>query len=166
MGEEIYEDSVFELGFVPVPFEELPSGRLKDIMKLLDNRDPTVVTLDSLIFNESTRTNPALQELGLRVLQTFLYNIKPSVKTLSLRHNFFTPEAQDYLIEWLTQNDWVEILYLQGSTFDPKNKEALLAAWKKNLSSHRGDNFVNEEDPTSANTLIRIVYDPNYEPEG
>merc|ERR1711991_1070959 len=135
-------------------------------MKILEEKESSVLTLDSLIFNDSIRGDEKKQTMALRVLQTFLYNIKPSVKTLSLRHNFFTPEAQDYLIEWLMQNDWVEILYLQGSTFDPKNKEALLAAWKKNLSSHRGDNFVNEEDPTSANTLIRIVYDPNYEPEG
>ena len=162
MGDEIDEDSIFELGFEPVPMEEMPSGRLKDIMRVLEDRDPAVVTLDSLIFNESNRIDPKLQDLGLRVLQTFLYNIKPSVKTLSLRHNSFTPEAQDYLIDWLAQNDWVVILYLQGTTFDPKKKEALLAAWKKNLSSHRTDNMLSEEDPTTANTFIRIVYDPNY----
>ena len=89
----------------------------------------------------------------MRVLQTFLYNVKPSVKTLSIRHNTFTPEAIEYLIEWVVQNDWIEILYIQGCNLDEKNKELLIDAWKKNLSSHRTDNF--------DNVLIRIVYDPN-----
>ena len=135
------ENSVFEMGFDPIPLAGLPSGRLQDIMKLLEDKNPAVLTLDSLIFNDSTVNNPKAEALGLRVLQTFLYHIKPSVKTLSLRYNMLTLEAQDYLIDWIVQNDWIEILYLQGTGFDSKKKEALKAAWKKNLSSQRTDNF-------------------------
>ncbi len=51
-----------------------------------------------------------------------------------------------------TQNDWIEIVYIQGTNFDVKKKELLLTAWKKNLSSHRTDNM--------GNTMIRIVFDP------
>ena len=46
-----------------------------------------------------------------------------------------------------------EILYIQGCNVDEKNKELLMNAWKKNLSSHRTDNF--------DNVFIRIVHDPN-----
>lgn len=146
------DDSVFEIGFDPVPLAELPSSRLQDIMKSLEDKNPTVLTLDSLIFNDSTAGKPKAQAEGLRVLQTFLYHLKPSVKTLSLRFNNLTTEAQDYFIEWITQNDWIEIVYLQGTGFDSKKKEALKAGWKQNLSSHRTDNF--------DQTLIRFVRRP------
>lgn len=147
------EDVVFQLGFDPVVTKDLPSERLKDIMNLLDKKDPSVITLDSLIFNDSCKGDEKKQNIAMRVFQTFLYNIKPSVKTLSLRHNAFTPEATEYFIEWVAQNDWIEILYVQGCGIDEKNKELLIDAWKKNLSSHRTDNF--------DNVLIRILYDPN-----
>ena len=153
VSDEDIDNSVFQLGFEPLEIEDFPTGRLRDIMKVLEEKDPTVLTLDSLIFNESNRGNEKKEALALRVLQTFLYNVKPSVKTLSIRHNTFTPEAIEYLIEWVVQNDWIEILYIQGCNFDEKNKELLIDAWKKNLSSHRTDNF--------DNVLIRIVYDPN-----
>ena len=152
-SDEDIDNSVFQLGFEPLEIEDFPTGRLRDIMKVLEEKDPTVLTLDSLIFNESNRGNEKKEALALRVLQTFLYNVKPSVKTLSIRHNTFTPEAIEYLIEWVVQNDWIEILYIQGCNLDEKNKELLIDAWKKNLSSHRTDNF--------DNVLIRIVYDPN-----
>lgn len=153
ISDEDIDNSVFQLGFEPLEIEDFPTGRLRDIMKVLEEKDPTVLTLDSLIFNESNRGNEKKEALALRVLQTFLYNVKPSVKTLSIRHNTFTPEAIEYLIEWVVQNDWIEILYIQGCNLDEKNKELLIDAWKKNLSSHRTDNF--------DNVLIRIVYDPN-----
>ena len=142
--------SVFELGFELVPTKELPSGRLQDIMTLLENKNPVVLTLDSLIFNDSTINNPKGQALGLRIFQTFLFNIKPSVKTLSIRFNCLTQEAQDYLIEWIGQNDWIEILYIQGCGFDPKRLEALKASWKTNLKSQRTDNF--------DQTFIRLMF--------
>ena len=147
------ENAVYQLGFDPVDTKDLPSERLKDLMKILDEKEPSVLTLDSLIFNDSSRGDEKKQAMAMRVFQTFLYNIKPSVKTLSLRHNAFTPEAIEYFIEWISQNDWIEILYVQGCSIDEKNKELLLDAWKKNLSSHRTDNF--------DNVFIRIVYDPN-----
>ena len=147
------EDIVFQLGFEPLTIEDLPTGRLKDIMKHLEEKDPAVLTLDSLIFNASSRGDEKKQSLAMRVFQTFLYNIKPSVKTLSLRHNSFTPEAVEYFIDWIAQNDWIEILYIQGCNVDEKNKELLMNAWKKNLWSHRTDNF--------DNVFIRIVHDPN-----
>ena len=65
----------------------------------------------------------------------------------------FVPEAVEYFIDWIAQNDWVEILYIQGCNIDEKNKELLMNAWKKNLSSHRTDNF--------DNVFIRIVHDPH-----
>lgn len=153
MDEALDEDSVFELGFDPLQIEDFPTRRLQDIMTQLENRDPSVLTLDSLVFNEATRNDEMKEALALRVLQTFLYNVKPSVKTLSLRHNIFTADALEYLIEWLAQNDWIEIIYLQGCNIDEKKKESLISAWKKNLSSHRTDNF--------DNVLIRVVYDPD-----
>ena len=61
---DIDEDSIFELGFEVVPTDELPSGRLVDMMKLLEEKDPAVVALDSLIFNETTRSNPEKEALG------------------------------------------------------------------------------------------------------
>ena len=128
--EDDVSDSVFELGFEPVKLEEyswhlsllhflynfesinedtklyrLPSGRLQDIMKILNEKDVSVLSLDSLIYNDSNARNPEKLSLALRVLQTFLFCLKPSVKTLSLRFNNFPLEAQDYLIDWISQND-------------------------------------------------------------
>jgi len=107
------EDSVFELGFEIVHIDDMPKGRLADIMKVLIEKDQSVLTLDSLIFNRETMKNEATLKFSFRIFQTFLYNIKPSIKTLSLRYNILPQAAQDYLIEWVTQNDWIEVLYLQ-----------------------------------------------------
>ena len=109
-------------------------------------------------FKASSNACIPSEALALRVLQTFLYCVKPSVKTLSLRFNTFPPEAQDYLIDWVSQNDCIfikltkilliflkyrvlhirfhilegiEILYIQGTNFDDKRKAALKAACKK-----------------------------------
>ena len=181
MSDDGFEDIEVELGFELVATSNLPSGRLQDIMLKLNARDISVLSLDSLIYNDSTIGNPSKLAFALRVLQTFLYNIKPSVKTLSLRFNNFPLDAQDYMIEWVEQNNCmididkisrvdsiilmrvyfrifvgVEVLYLQGSGFDAKKKDLLKAAWRKNLSSHRTDNF--------EQTLIRVYIDPNAPP--
>jgi hypothetical protein len=50
----------------------------------------------------------------------------------------------------------VEILYIQGTNFDQKKKDALKAAWKRNLSSQRTEFF--------DQTFIRVYIDPNAPP--
>ena len=141
ISDEDIDNSVFQLGFEPLEIEDFPTGRLRDIMKVLEEKDPTVLTLDSLIFNESNRGNEKKEALALRVLQTFLYNVKPSVKTLSIRHNTFTPEAIEYLIEQVEIEQMVnKILYDNriGSfkKFRPVEKEKITRKGIKKIYSN------------------------------
>jgi hypothetical protein len=130
------------LDFDIMSLEEMPSLPLKDIFKVVNSeKEPSVVTLDALIPSG---------DLEIRVLQTMLHYLKPSVRTLSVRFNTLSVEAADYLIEWIKTNEFVETLYFMGTgdALD-KKKDALGAAWKKNLNSHRKDNM--------GYTLIRTI---------
>ena len=107
---------------------DLPSANLKSIMETLENTDPTVLDLTSAISFDVQN--------GLQILQTFLFKLKPSVKTLNLTNLRFEIEWQEYLVDWVGQNEWLEVLYISTSKFSLVNKENLKKAWKKYLSSH------------------------------
>jgi len=130
------------------PLESMPSLRLNDVMKNLKKESTTVVNLDALI--------PA-REAGEPVLKTLLLNIQRSVKVLSLRFTNFNQGSIDYLLEWLTQNDHLETLYLMGATLDEKNRKKLEDAWRKNLTGHRSDNM--------GFTFIRVTLEKKLEAE-
>lgn len=126
-----------------VPTAEFESGRLKDIMEILDTKMPTVINLDALI--------PA-GDKGVAILNTVLAKLPESVKTLSLRFNKLTMELTELLLPWLLLNNTLETLYLMGTLIDNPTREKYDAAWKKNLFSHRTDNL--------GFTFIRVAIDP------
>jgi hypothetical protein len=101
---------------------------------MITEKEPSVINLDACLGTPDS----AVQ---LRLLQTFLYMLKPCVKTLSLRFNKLHAESQDYLVDWIIQNTTLEMLYLLETDFNTKKKAQLEENWKKNLTSHRTDNF-------------------------
>lgn len=116
------------------PLNEMPTSRLVDIMEKFDDEmcEPTVVNLDALL---------PKGRLGAQVLKTFLVKFKPSIRTLSLRFNQFTPEHIDELNTWLQTNESLRSLYLMGTTIDNNVRNKLEASWRKNLEKHSFDNL-------------------------
>ena len=125
-----------------VPLEVMPTLRLNDVANNLDKATSSVVNLDALI--------PA-REAGEEVLQTLLYKIQRSVKTLSLRYNNFSAFSIELIIDWIGQNDHIETLYIMGSGLDEKNKKRLEDAWRRNLTGHWFEN--------SGFTMIRVSFE-------
>ena len=122
-----------EREFTPVT---MPTSRLLDIVKKLDNENLTVevLNLDACLPQKSDECLP--------VLQTILYKLKPSVKTLSLRfNNLGSPAIITFLTTWLAKNDSLEMLYLMSSGIDEKNIGKLEESWKMNLKFHSKENF-------------------------
>ena len=122
-----------------VPITKMPSLGLQDIMRSLETKNPSAITLDALI---------PRGELGKQVLQTILSKINNSVKYLSIRYNVLIPETRDYFIEWVSSNASLETLYVHGSGFDYPISLQLETAWKKNQFCHRTEN--------NGYTLIRV----------
>ena len=75
------------------------------------------------------------------VLQTILFKMTSSVKTLSLRFNNLTPAACSVLNDWIGINKSLEMLYLMSSGIDDKSKASLETSWRKNLTSQRTENW-------------------------
>jgi len=110
------------------PLNDMPTLRLTDIIEKLENSEPSVLNLDSLL--------PKGRE-GAQVLKTFLLKLKPSVQTLSLRYNILSPESIEELLLWVVANDHVRSLYLGDCGPDIKKEHPKIeAAWKKNLQHH------------------------------
>ena len=127
------DEAETEEEFTPVT---MPTSRLLDLVKKLDNENLTVevLNLDACLPQKSDECLP--------VLQTILYKLKPSVKTLSLRfNNLGSPEIIMFLTTWLAKNDSLEMLYLMSSGIDEKNIGKLEESWKKNLKFHSKENF-------------------------
>ena len=61
------------------------------------------------------------------------------MKKLSLRFNLFKEDWQQYLIDFIEQNDWLEELYVLGTGFTASRKRLLYFAWTRYLSSHRAE---------------------------
>ena len=122
---------------------EMPTGRLQDVYKLIDDesKSPISLNLDAIIPSG---------DKGLRILQTICLKMQKSILTLSIRFNTFSPECIDFFIEWILTNDHIKTLYTMGNSIaqDEKKRDALEGAWKKNLKNHRTDN--------NNFTLIRI----------
>ena len=97
-------------------------------------------------------------DAGLLVLQTLLYKIKSSVKTLSIRFNMLTQAMKEYFIEWVGQNGGLETLYVMGSGFEGPLRTLLENAWKKHQFCHRTEN--------NGNTLIRVPDMPALKTDG
>ena len=70
---------------------------------------------------------------------------------MSLRFNSFAIDWQEYLIDWVAQNAWLEELAILGTGFRQDTKGRLKAAWRSHLTSHRTDE--------SDNTLFRTDLD-------
>ena len=130
MADDSTQNDEIELHFDPLTV--MPTSRLNDILNILENKTPSIINLDALI--------PA-KEAGEVVLQTLLYKLPSSVKVLSLRFNNFNAFCIEELIQWLAENNHLEMLYLMGSGIDEKNRLQIESAWKKNLENHRTDNM-------------------------
>ena len=134
--------------FEPMAVSDLPSSRLRDVGEILTNKQVSVINLDACL---------PQGENCLPVLQTLLFMLSASVKTLSLRFYMLTPEASSILVDWASVNDTVETVYLNMSNMDDKKREAFEANWKKKLSSQRTDN--------QGWTFIRVIEVPEVEEE-
>ncbi len=110
----------------------MPTLRLSDIYKSFEKSTSTVVNLDALL--------PPL-EAGESVLQSLFYSMPRVTKVLSLRFNNLSSFSIELVIDWISQNDYVETLYIMGCGIDEKNRAKLEDAWKKNLTGHRKDNL-------------------------
>lgn len=117
-------------GFVPL--EVFPTLRLNDVAKSLLKPNISVVTLDALI---------PPREDGELVLQSIFYKIPRSVKVLSIRFNNLSPFSIELVIDWISQNSHLEMLYAMGCGLDEKNRKRLEDAWKKNMTGHRTENM-------------------------
>ena len=112
----------------------LPTSRLNDILDDMKAKELSVVNLDALIPSTS----------DIMVLKTLLYNVRSSVRTLSLRFNnvFKQPEFCELLCDWLiNRNTTLEVLYIMGCDIDDKQRQKIEDAWRKKLKRHRTDNF-------------------------
>ena len=141
------KEVVYDMDFKPVATEDMPSEELRAAMRTLDDdtNNPTSMNLDSLIFTEFSPQSE--KDLRFRIFKTFLYKLKPSVKSLSLRFNLILRDWQEYLIEWVDQNEWLEELHILGTAFDGSMRRMLAEAWKSHLSSHLLED--------NGNTLLR-----------
>lgn len=133
-GEDQEEERnpVFDLWPEFEPLESMPSSRLNDVLVLLETKTPAVLSLDGCLPSG---------DMCAVVLQTLLFRMPSSVKTLSLRFNNLTSVACGLLIDWININASLETLYLMSSGIDDKSRASLEAAWKKNLCSQRTENF-------------------------
>jgi hypothetical protein len=127
---------------------DMPSSRLNDVLKALTTKEPKVLNLDACL-----PTGPSCAP----VLQTLLAYTPKSVKTISLRFNALSPEACQYLIDFTSVNESVEVMYLNMTNMDEKYRSQIEANWRKHLASPRTDN--------QGWTLIRIPPE-NMPPEG
>ena len=127
------EEIEAEEEFTPVA---MPTSRLQDILKKLENENLSVevLNLDACL--------PHKPDECLPVLQTILYKLKPSVKTLSLRfNNLGSPPIITFLIAWLAKNDSLEMLYLMSSGIDEKSIAKFEELFYLNLKFHSKENF-------------------------
>mmetsp|Transcript_14531 Transcript_14531/g.15221 ORF Transcript_14531/g.15221 Transcript_14531/m.15221 type:complete len:149 (+) Transcript_14531:37-483(+) len=123
------------------PIMIMPTGRLRDIIEILENKQPSVINLDT-----------CLPEGNLSILEYILDKIGPSVKTLSLRFNNLKEEGAQIITEWLSINDTIEVLYLMGTNISSNSRQNIENAFKKNLIGHRTTNM--------GYTLIRVTPQP------
>jgi len=114
------------------PLQQMPSSRLNDVITNLETKQLSVLSLDGCV--------PGGDHCAV-VLQTILYKMTSSIKTLSLRFNNLSPAACGLLVDFININATIEMLYLMSSGIDDKNRANLEAAWKKNLCSQRTENF-------------------------
>lgn len=121
----------------------MPTNRLTDIVKALLEKSPTVINLDA-----------AIKSTELDILRWILSKLPRSVTTLSLRFNNLGGAGAEIVVEWLLENDHVQVMYLMGTGIDAKARDAIDNAWKKRLRGHRLDN--------NGYTFIRV--DPAIEP--
>lgn len=126
------DSASFEEGSTFEPLEVFPSMRLNDIARNLAKPTTSVVTLDALI---------PPKEDGELVLQSLLFKLQRSVRVLSLRFNNFSAFSIEVIIDYISQNDFIEVLYMMGCGFDEKTRKRLEDAWKKNLVGHRTENM-------------------------
>jgi hypothetical protein len=132
------------------PVLVMPTGRLRDVIEILDTKQPSVLNLDTCLPSDSPSS------LSL-ILEHILDKIGPSVKTLSLRFNNLRDEGAQIVIEWLVMNDTLEVLYLMGTNISPAARQGIENAFKRNLIGHRTTNM--------GFTLIRVTPKPVVEGE-
>jgi len=122
------------------PLADMPTSRLQDVVRNLAEKQLSVVNLDACL--------PAGEQC-LPVLQSILFALTASVKTLSLRFNILSQAACQVLVEWATVDEHVQMVYLNMSNMEEKYRAQFEANWRKKLSSPRTDN--------NGWTFIRVV---------
>ena len=134
------DDDDDELDFELV--EIMPTSRLNDVMLNIKRPYATVISLDICLTGKEINED--------NILKTILYKLPKNIKVLSLRYNTFSNESIEYLIEWLTKNNFLETIYFMNCIgIDDKNKIRFEEAWKKNLIGHRACN--------NGYTLLRVL---------
>ena len=129
------DDVIYRLDFQPLTLEQLPTLALREVVTSLELDKTTEVNLDYIILREIKKDTDTA--LAFRVLKTILYRIKPTVRILRLCFNAFSFDWQVYFLEWVKQNNTLEVLHIIGTGFTSDIKAMLIAVWKKNLSSHK-----------------------------
>ena len=122
---------------------EMPTRRLNDIVKVILEKSPKVINLDA-----------AIKSSELEILRWILFKLPETVSTVSLRFNNLGAAGTELVVEWLQENEHVQVLYLMGTGIDTKQRDAIDSVWRKKLKGHRTDN--------NGYTFIRV--DPNIEP--
>lgn len=115
-----------------ISLEDMPTNRLKDVVKILQNKKPEVVNIDAIV---------PPKEDGEDILRTLLRLIPSTTKCFSMRFNNLSLKSIDEVINWIQKNDYIEALYIMGCGIDDKNRERLEASWRKNMAGHRTENM-------------------------
>jgi hypothetical protein len=118
---------------ISIPAMAMPSRRLSDIVEILDKKQPSVLNLDTCFLTADPN--------NLTILEYILEKVPPSVKTLSLRFNNIKDDGGQIILEWLSMNDSLEVLYLMGTNISPNLRQGIENAFKKNLVGHRTTNM-------------------------
>jgi hypothetical protein len=142
-GEEEEVNPLWDLWPDFEPMQTFTGSRINDIVDSLANKQPTVLNLDATLPQGDAQ---------LPVLQSILWFMPKSVKTLSLRFNMLTADTCQMLVEWASVNDTIEVLYLAMTNMDEKYRGAIEANWRKLLAYPRTDN--------QGFTMIRIQPPP------
>ena len=96
---------------------EMPTVRLRDIMSVMQGKEPMIVNIDAIIPRKDD---------GNEALHTILSKLPNSVKTLSLRNNTLSVWSTERLIEWVATNNHLETLYTAGIVIINMNDDSII----------------------------------------
>jgi hypothetical protein len=143
-NDQMDDDTRSQVSATTAPAMVMPTSRLRDVIEILDTKQPSVLNLDACI-----------PDGNAVILDYILEKIGPSVKTLSLRFNSIKDDGVVSLVDWLATNENLEMLYLMGTGISPAARQAIENAFKKHMLGHRTTN--------QGFTMIRVPPKPQGE---